>query len=137
MSAVPFRLASIDNCIIRNLRFPDHFTKDGVVSFKAFKDKDVDGISLTETRDRLVGMEDLEDYIEAVSANLSVKLGVAVMHAERCKEVGFCWRPDPHNDHKYGRLHVLGPKPDEFTNDLRRECATLATCSGWSRAPVL
>lgn len=135
MSAVPLKLASIDNCIIRNIFLPDH-VKEGAVSFKAFRDKDEDGISLTETRSALIGLEDLEGYIEAISAKVSFTLGVAVMDAHGCEKVGLSWKEDPHNEHRYGHLHVLGPKPDEFSNDLKKECATLATCSGWSRGPV-
>jgi hypothetical protein len=125
---------SCDNCLIRNIVLSDLY-KNGVVSQRAFRDNDPDGLSLTETRNEIRGLEDLEDYITVASGGLSVRIGVAVMDARDCRSVGLNWRPDPHTDHRFGHLHVLGPVKDELTTDLRNECARLANLTEWSKGP--
>lgn len=102
---------------------------------RAFKDKDPDGLSMTETRDEIKGLDDLEDYLTAVSEGLESRLGAAVMDARASEGIGLSWDPDPHKRHKFGHLHVLGPKPIDMTDDLRKECARLANLTGWSRGP--
>lgn len=123
-----------DQCLIRNVFLVDH-VKNGIVSHRAFKDNDPDGLSMTETRSVIIGLDDLDDYIAAVSDGTARILGVAVFEAERAAEVGLRWRPNPTDFHRYGHLHVLGPPPEEMTNELRRDCARLANLTGWSRAP--
>ena len=91
---------------------------------------------MTETRDEIKGLDDLEDYIEAVSQPLSNRVGTAVMDAQSCQVLGLAWRDDPHSDHEFGHLHVLGPTPDAMTADLRKECARLANLTEWSRGPA-
>ncbi|GEM_PF-4445899 len=129
------RRPGCDNCLIRNIFLTDHF-KNGIVHHRAFKDRDPDGISMTETRDEFKGLDDLEDYFNVVSEKLAIKVGAAVMDASDCRSVGLTWRPDPHNDHKFGHLHVLGPGPEKMTDDLRKECARLANLTEWSRGPI-
>ena len=128
------RLPTCENCLIRNILFPDHFKK-GVVNQRAFKDLDPEGISLTETHDRIKGLDDLEDYRTAVSEHLEIRVGAAVFESKLAAESLLVCRPDPHKNHRYGDLHVIGPKPDEMTEDLRREMARLANLSGWSCGP--
>ena len=129
------RRPGCDNCLIRNILFEDHF-KNGIVKAKVFKDADVEGISLTATSSYIRGLDDLEDYIVAISQDRNFRLGVAVMEAEQCTSIGITWRPDPHNEHRYGHLHVLGPTPDQMISELRNECARLANLTGWSRGPI-
>lgn len=126
--------SACDDCLVRNLRLSDHF-KNGIVSKNAFKDKDPDGLSMTETRDEIKGLDDLEDYRQVSSASLNIKIGVAVMDASVCSNFGLTWKPDPQTGHKFSHLHVLGPAPHDMTSDLRTKCAAEATKSGWSRGP--
>ena len=70
-----------------------------------------------------------------VSSQLEIQLGVAVFASTEAQEAGLSWSHNPHDRHKFGNLHVLGPKPDEMTVDLRRELARLADLSGWSCGP--
>lgn len=128
------RLPTCENCLIRNIFLPDHF-KNGIVSQRAFRDKDTDGLSLTETRERIKGLDDREDYRTAVSARLEIRIGVAVFEADRARESRLVWHPSPHADHKYGDLHVTGPIPEQMTEELRRDLARLANMSGWSCGP--
>lgn len=123
-----------DQCLIRNVLLVDQ-VKNGVVNQRAFKDNDPNGLSMTETRDRIIGLDDLDDYVAAISDGRERILGVAVFEAESAWDVGLRWRSEPTDVHRYGYLHVLGPRPEEMTNELRRECARLANLTGWSRAP--
>lgn len=129
------RRPGCDRCLIRNVLFADQI-KGGVVNQRAFKDKDPDGLSLTETRDQIIGLDDLDEYIDVVSPPGEHTLGVAVMEADEARGVGLTWHSDPHRDHKFGHLHVLGPTPDKMTEELRKECARLANLTGWSRSPA-
>ena len=54
------RLTSCENCLIRNILQNDHF-KNGLVNQRAFKDNDPDGMSMTETRSVIRGLDDLEE----------------------------------------------------------------------------
>ena len=126
------RRPSCDQCLVRNILLADHF-KEGLVSHKAFRDKHPEGISLTETRNEIKGLDDLDDYLAVVSENMSRRLGAAVMDLDQARGVGLTWRPDPHDEHRFGHLHVLGPKPADMLPELRRECARLANITRWSR----
>src|SRR4051812_19905090 len=106
---MPDRRPDCSGCLIRNLRFSDHIKK-GLVQFRAFRDKDPDGLSLTETRDEIWGMDDLEDYRTVVSEGLEFRVGVALFEAEPARQAGLTWRPNLHNEHRFGHLHVLGPR---------------------------
>ncbi len=128
------RLPTCENCLIRNILLSDQI-KNGIVHHRVFKDKDQDGLSLYSTRSEIIGLDDLNDYISAVSANTPVRVGVAVFLDESAREAGLQTRPSPHSLNKYGRLHVVGPIPDDMTEELRRDLAYLANQSGWSRAP--
>jgi hypothetical protein len=122
------------DCLLRHILYSNQI-KNGVVNFRAFKGGDENGISLTETRDVIVKQIDLDEYVEVVSERQTVLLGVAVMDAMELSQAGLTWQSDPHDFHCYGYLHVLGPKGHELSDDLRKECARIATMSQWSRSP--
>lgn len=90
---------------------------------------------MTATRKIIIGLEDLLDYLREVSRDQDSCLGVAVMSEEQYAKLKLAVTPDPFDDHKYGHLHVLGPKPGEMNGDVRRQLAYIATQSGWSRPP--
>lgn len=105
---------------------------------KAFKDKDVDGMSLTETLSEIVCDKDLHEYRAIVSEGVSlVLLGLAVFPADQALEIGgFSLRSDPHDIHKFGYLHALGPTPEVVTPDMRQRLAELCNILKFSCGPV-
>ena len=92
-------------------------------------------MSLYTTRNEIIGLDDLNDYIAVSSVSTPVRIGVAVFTEDGATEIGLQTRPSTHTLNKYGHLHVLGPNPDDMNDDLRRDLAYLASQSGWSRAP--
>lgn len=128
------RLPSCENCLIRNILLGDHF-KNEIVSQRAFKDKSADGLSMTETRDVIIGQEDFEDYLNWASGKALFKLGAALFTVEDAESINLQWSKNPQGG-KFGDLHVLGPKPEEMTKELRMLCAEFANQTGWSKGPT-
>lgn len=127
------RRPDLRDCLLRRILFDDHFDKaKKLVHAKAFKSKTA--LSMTDTKSRIIGQEDLEDYVNACSMSSDRRLGVAVMDKVKYLNNGFEVKDDP-QDEEYGDLHVLGPEPNELTKEVRDDLAALANDSGWSFGP--
>lgn len=127
------RRPDLRECLLRRILHVDHFDKaKRLVHARAFKSKTP--LSMTDTKDKIVGQEDLEDYVTVCSMGSDRKLGVAVMDKEKYLQNGLRLTDDP-IEGEYGELHVLGPDPVELTKEVRDDLAALANDSGWSLGP--
>ena len=131
-------LTSFKDCLIRNVVLRG-FVRGTKVEWKAYRDSDPDGMSLTATGQEISDEEDVGRYRDAASqVRLPEgvhRIGIAVLQEQEFHARGLRLDPDPHSFHSFGHLHALGPKPSEIAKPMMKVLSNLATQTGRSKEP--